>query len=100
MLDKNKDVYRFWMNVLNHLKGQCHHLTIKKYTTLKNSLTKFGEENKKYRILSFSMLDHSFIDDYRRYLRNQEARGRQKSRPEHYQDGLLLSTQEKYIKTI
>jgi integrase len=100
MLDKNGNV----MNVLNEyiasLEGAVSPLTIKKFTTLKNSLEKFGENNPTYSNMVFSMIDHNFIEAYRRYLRNQDPRGRQKTRPEDHQKGVLLSTQEKYIKTL
>jgi integrase len=82
------------------LKGQVAPGTIKKYTTLKNSLEEFSKGNRKYQQLTFSMIDHSFIEAYRKYLRNQEPRGRQKSRPEKLQKGLLLDTQAKYIKCL
>lgn len=100
MLNFNKDVLPVLDEYIESLKGQVAINTIKKYTTLKNSLTKFGEENKKYQLLTFSMIDHNFIEDYRKYLRNQEPRGRQKTRPEDFQKGLLMDSQTKYIKCL
>lgn len=100
MLDKNRDVIQVLDEYITSLEGAVSPLTIKKFTTLKNSLKKFGEDNKKYQTLFFSMIEHNFIESYRKFLRNQEPRGRQKTRPEDYQKGVLLSTQEKYIKTL
>lgn len=100
MLNFNKDVLPVLDEYIESLEGQVAVTTIKKYTTLKNSLTKLGESNKKYQLLTFSMIDHRFIEDYRKYLRNQEPRGRQMTRPEDFQKGLLLDTQAKYIKCL
>ena len=95
-----KDVAAVLDEYIETLNGQVAPGTIKKYTTLKNSLEEFGKGNRKYQLLTFSMIDHSFIEAYRKYLRNQEPRGRQKSRPEKLQKGLLLDTQAKYIKCL
>lgn len=100
MLNITKDVLQVLDEYIESLDGQVAATTIKKYTTLKNSLQKFGEGNKQYQQLTFSMIDHSFIEDYRKYLRNQEPRGRQKTRPEDFQKGLLLDSQAKYIKCL
>lgn len=100
MLNNTKDVLQVLDDYIESLEGQVASTTIKKYTTLKNSLTEFGNGNKKYQLLTFSMIDHSFIEDYRKYLRNQEPRGRQKTRPEDFQKGLLLDSQAKYIKCL
>jgi len=100
ILNNNKDVLPVLDEYIASLEGQVAATTIKKYTTLKNSLTKFGEGNRKYQLLTFSMIDHNFIEDYRKYLRNQEPRGRQKTRPEDFQKGILLDSQAKYIKCL
>lgn len=97
---KTKDVAGVLEEYIESLTGHVASGTIKKYTTLKNSLEEFGKEYKKYQFLTFSMIDHSFIEAYRKYLRNQEPRGRQKSRPEKLQNGLLMDTQAKYIKCL
>lgn len=100
-ISKNtKGVAEVLNEYIDSLEGQVASGTIKKFTTLKNSLEEFGKENKKYQHLTFSMIDHSFIEAYRKYMRNQEPRGRQKSRPEKLQKGLLLDTQTKYIKCL
>jgi integrase len=95
-----KDVAAVLDEYIESLKGQVSENTIKKFTTLKNSLEQFGKGNKKYQSLTFSMIDHSFMESYRKFLRTQEPRGRQKSRPEDLQKGLLIDTQTKYIKCL
>jgi len=74
--------------------------TIKKFITLKNSLIAFVEGNKKYENLTFSMVDHNFKDAFTKYLRNQAPRGRQKTRPEGNQTGLLNDTIGKYVECL
>lgn len=83
-----------------YLEGVVAPGTIKKFHTLKLSLQEFGKANKKYETLSFSMIDHNFKDAYIAYLRTQEPRGRQKSRPEGFQFGLLTNTVGKYIECV
>lgn len=100
MLDTNKDFFAVMDEYIKHLKGEVAEATVKKFTTLKNSLIAFGEDNKKFQTMTFSLIDHRFISEYRNYLRNQEPRGRQKRRPENDQNGLLLSTQGKYIECL
>lgn len=82
------------------LKGQVTDGTLKKYRTLKKSLIDFGNRNKKYKNITFRMIDPSFRDSYSDYLRNREPRGRQKRRPEGKQAGLLVDTTGKYIETL
>lgn len=83
------------------MEGEVAPGTVKKYVTLKNSLTKFIEANKKYESFSFSMIDPSFKDAFISYLRKvKPLRGRQKSRPEELQNGLLNNTVGKYVETL
>jgi integrase len=100
MLKHTKDFFQVLDEYITSLEGQVAARTIMKFTTLKNSLNDFISDNKKYQGLSFSMIDHNFLEDYRKYMRNQEPRGRQKTRPEDFQKGLLLDTQVKYIKSL
>jgi integrase len=100
MLNNSKDLFQVLDEYIASLEGQVALGTIKKYTSLKNSLLDFVKGSKKYQPLVFSMIDHSFIEDYRKHLRNQEPRGRQKTRPEDFQKGLLLSTQGKYVECL
>lgn len=85
---------------IKFLEGEVAPGTIKKYVTLKKSLQEFIKTNAKYEELSFSMIDNSFKDYYVKYLKNQKPRGRQKTRPEGLQTGLLTDTIGKYIETI
>ncbi|MBN1118235.1 MAG: site-specific integrase [Bacteroidales bacterium] len=82
------------------LEGEVAPGTIKKYVTLKKSLQDFINENRKYKNLTFSMINHSFKDSYIKYLRDRIPKGRQKTRPEGFQRGLLNDTIGKYIETL
>lgn len=101
-LTQKKDFFEYIDEYIEFLKGEVTYRTAQKYTTLKNSLKAFGSEAKykKYQNLSFSMIDYKFKDAYVRYLRNQKPRGRQKSRPEDDQNGLLIDTEGKYIESL
>ncbi len=99
-LKKKQEVIDVLEEYITSLASIVSPLTIKKFVTLKNSLIKFIESNPRYESLTFSMINHGFLDDYRKFLRNLEPRGRQKTRPEGFQKGVLISTQEKYIKTL
>jgi integrase len=94
------DFFGYLDEYIETLKGVVNYRTAQKFTTLKNSLIEFGKENEKYQNLSFSMIDHRFKDAYLKYLRNQKPRGRQKTRPEDHQKGILLDTQGKYIESL
>ena len=101
-LIQKKDFFEYLDEYIEFLKGEVTFRTAQKYTTLKNSLKAFGSEEKykKYQNLSFSMIDYKFKDAYVRYLRSQKPRGRQKSRPEEDQKGILIDTEGKYIETL
>jgi hypothetical protein len=97
-LNNDKGFFQVLDEFIVSMESEVAEGTIKKFTTLKNSLTEFGKENKKYDTLSFSMIDHEFKDTFTKYLRNQKPRGRQKTRPEGMQFGLLNDTIGKYIE--
>jgi len=99
-LNYDKDFFAVLDEFILSMEGEVTPGTIKKFNTLKKSLQEFGKVNKKYETLSFSMIDHTFKDGYSKYLRNQEPRGRQKSRPEGFQFGLLNDTIGKYIECL
>ena len=99
-LNCNKDFFEVMEEFLQYLEGEVTEGTIKKFKTLKKNLQEFCATNKKYKTLSFSSIDHSFKDAYTKYLRNQEPRGRQKTRPEGEQKGLLNDTIGKYIECL
>jgi len=98
--DNEKGFFDVLDEYIIFLKGEVAPGTIKKYNTLKKSLKDFISTNKKYENLTFSMINNRFKDDYVIYLRNQKPRGRQKTRPEGLQDGLLNDTIGKYIETL
>lgn len=99
-LNHSKDFFQIMDEFLIFLEGEVALGTIKKFKTLKKNLQEFGRTNSKYSALSFSMMDHTFKDAYTKYLRNQEPRGRQKTRPEGSQIGLLNDTIGKYIECL
>lgn len=96
----NKDFYEIFDLFKTSMEGEVAPGTIKKFHTLKLSLQEFGVVNPKYANLQFSMIDFNFLDAYKKYLRNQKPRGRQKTRPEELQFGLLNDTIGKYIETL
>lgn len=97
---KMTDVIDVLNEYIDYLEGEVSEGTRKKYVTLKKSLIKFGEENQKYKTITFSGIDRRFYDAYTKYLKNQEPRGRQKTRPEGKQRGLLIDTVGKYIECL
>ena len=99
-LNYDKDFFQVLDEFVLSMEGDVAPGTIKKFNTLKKSLQEFGKENKKYETLSFSMIDHAFKDAFTKYLRNQKPRGRQKTRPEGFQFGLLNDTIGKYIECL
>jgi integrase len=99
-LNNDKDLFQVLDEFILSMEGEVSPGTIKKFHTLKLSLQEFGKVNKKYETLSFSMIDHTFRDAFTLYLRNQTPRGRQKSRPEGDQYGLLNDTIGKYIECL
>ncbi len=98
--DNEKGFFEVLDEYIVYLEGEVAPNTIKKYVTLKLSLKEFISENTKYANLTFSLIDHKFLDAYIKYLRNQKPRGRQKTRPEDHQKGLLNDSIMKYVKTI
>lgn len=74
--------------------------TIQKFNTLKTTLEEFAEANPKYQLLTFSMINHTFMDDFLSHLMARKPRGRQKTRPEGEQDGLLTDTTGKYVENL
>jgi integrase len=97
---KTTDVIDILNEYIDYLEGEVSEGTRKKYITLKKSLLKFGEGNEKYKTITFSGIDRKFYDSYTKYLKNQEPRGRQKTRPEGKQKGLLIDTVGKYIECL
>ncbi|MCU0473395.1 MAG: site-specific integrase [Bacteroidales bacterium] len=99
-LNKDKDFFQVLDEFILSLEGEVTPRTIQKFGTLKNSLLELGKSNKEYETLTFSMINHQFKDAYTKYLRNQKPRGRQKTRPEGEQFGLLNDTIGKYIECL
>ncbi|HUX55995.1 MAG TPA: site-specific integrase [Bacteroidales bacterium] len=99
-LNNDKDFIQVLDEFILSMEGEVAPGTIKKFITLKKSLQELGKVNKKYETLSFSTIDHAFKDAFTKYLRNQAPRGRQKTRPEGFQYGLLNDTIGKYIECL
>lgn len=85
---------------IKSLEGEVSPGTVKKFNTLKRSLTDFTAANKRFKPLTFTMIDHSFYDAYIKHLRTQTPRGRQLRRPEGLQTGLLNDSIGKYISDL
>lgn len=100
LANKRKEFWPALDEFLNYLEGNTAPGTVKKFNTLKKSLSEFCSGHKLYKNLSFSMIDFAFLDTYTAHLRTQKPRGRQKTRPEGLQDGLLNDTIGKYIENI
>lgn len=98
--DIRNDFFPVLDEFISYLEGEVTTGTVKKFVTLKKSLLTFIGENKTYEKLTFALVDHNFKDAYSKYLRNQAPRGRQKTRPEGEQKGLLNDTIGKYIECL
>lgn len=99
-LNKSKSLFDVFDEFLVSLESRLAYRTIQKFNTLKATLQEISEANPKYRVLTFNMINHAFLDDFISHLRSREPRGRQKTRPEGQQTGLLTDTTGKYIETL
>jgi len=97
---KIKDFFSYIDMYKESLEGKYSKGSVQKVGTFKNSLREFTTQYPDYKHLTFSMIDHQFYDSFKKYLRTKGASGRQKTRPEGSQTGLLLDTQAKYIETL
>lgn len=91
---KNKTFFDAFKEFLKIKEQDYHPNTIQKFKTLKNSLESFD----KY--LTFEKIDLRFYDKYKHYLQTKKATGRQKTREENFQDGLLNATTAKYFSSL
>jgi len=92
--EKNKTFFDAFDEFLKVKTQDYHPKTIQKFETLKNSLKSFD----KY--LTFEKINLRFYDKYKHCLQTKKASGRQKTRDENFQDGLLNATVEKYISSL
>lgn len=97
---KDKEFFAALDEFIEYLKANAAAGTVKKFNTLKLSLTEFCKSNPIYKNLAFGMIDFKFLDAYTLYLQSQKPRGRQKTRPEGFQEGLLINTVGKYIECV
>lgn len=99
-LKRGKSLIIYLDEFIEAQKNRLAPRTIQKFNTLKTTLEEFAEAKPKYQPLTFSMINHSFLEDFVNHLRVRKPRGKQKSRPQGEQDGLLISTIRKYIESI
>ena len=92
--EKNKTFFQIFDEYLEAKGNDVSPLTIKKYNTLKKSLKEFMPS------ITFDKIDLNFYDKYVVYLRSKQPTGRQKSRNENEQIGLLNDTTAKYIENL
>jgi len=92
--EKNKTFFDAFDEFLEIKEREYAPRTIQKFKTLKNSLESFD----KY--LTFEKIDLRFYDKYKNHLQTKKATGRQKTREEGKQDGLLNATTAKYISSL
>jgi integrase len=96
----DKGFFEVLQEYINSNEGTLTPRTLAKFKTLKAVLTEFTAGNRKYNPLTFSMIDHNFLDAFVKHLREREPRGRQKRRPEGMQTGLLNDSIKKYIEDL
>lgn len=99
-LIREKSFYDVFNEFITAQENRLAPRTIQKFNTLKTTLEEFTGANPKYQLLTFSMINHSFMDDFISHLRVRKPRGRQKTRPEGEQDGLLTDTTGKYVENL
>jgi integrase len=92
--DRNKPFFTVFDEFVDFKKNNVSDLTIRKYQTLKTSLLEFKPR------VTFDSIDQKFYTDYVNCLRIKEPTGRQKTREEHQQKGLLNDTIGKYIENL
>ena len=92
--EKHKAFFNVFDEYIDAKLDNVSERTIQKYQTLKRSLQGFSPD------LTFDKIDMKFYDKYTRYLRAITPQGRQKSRPEGLQSGLLNDTLAKYIENL
>lgn len=97
---KQKSFFDVLDEFIKAQENRLAYRTIQKFNTLKATLEEFAAAKPKYEMLTFSMINHSFMDDFLSHLRARKPRGRQKTRPEGEQDGLLTDTTGKYIENL
>ena len=92
--EANKSLFDVLDEYMENRMDDVSALTIKKYLSLKKSLREFDP------LLSFDNINLKFFDRYIRHLRTKKPSGRQKTRAEGSQTGLLDDTVSKYIETL
>lgn len=92
--ERNKTFFQIFDQYIEAKGNDVSERTIKKFKTLKASLLEFQPD------ITFDRVNLTFYDKYVNHLRSQKAKGRQKTRAEGQQDGLLNDTVAKYIENL
>jgi integrase len=92
--DKNKTFFHAFNEYIDAKRNEVSSLTIRKYETLRKSILEFQPG------ITFDKLDLTFYDQYLNHLRTRSPKGRQRTRPEGQQNGLLNDTVTKYLKNL
>ncbi|MFW5887086.1 MAG: phage integrase SAM-like domain-containing protein, partial [Bacteroidota bacterium] len=92
--EKHKNFYVVFDEYIQAKANEVTDRTIQKFNTLRKSLEAFDPN------ITFNKVDLQFFDKYVAHLRNQKPRGRQKSREEGAQNGLLNDTLAKYVDNL
>ncbi|MFZ2341149.1 MAG: phage integrase SAM-like domain-containing protein [Bacteroidales bacterium] len=99
-VNKTKSFFEVFDEFLISQGGSRAPRTIMKFNTLLSTLKELAESKPEYEQLTFNKIDHAFMDDFTYFLRSRAPRGRQKTRPEELQTGLLNDSIGKYIQTL
>ncbi|MGQ8338588.1 phage integrase SAM-like domain-containing protein [Sunxiuqinia sp. A32] len=91
---ENKTFFEVFETFIDDKSENVSHLTVKKYETVKRSLKNYDPS------LTFSRINQSYYNDYIKHLRQQKPTGRQKTRNEGNQKGLLNDSIGKYIEVL
>jgi integrase len=92
--EKYKSFFTVFDEFIEAYSHEVSDLTIGKFKTIKKSLMEFKPD------LTFDDIDLKFYEKYIQYLRRKGATGRQKTRPDGLQEGLLNATIGKYIECL
>jgi len=99
-LQSTVSFFEVYDEFLTSLKPKLAYRTVQKFDTLKATLKEISEANPKYQHLNFNQINYAFLDDFLSHLMARKPRGRQKTRPEGEQDGLLTDTTGKYVENL
>src|SRR4030042_3750629 len=88
--DKNKTFSEAFLDYIEYNSGEVIPRTAQKYDTVRRALMEFSPD------ITFDKIDLNFYDKFKKYLRTREPKGRQKTRDEAEQNGLLNDNAAQY----